>query len=373
MQIKITTRHIAIIAIFAALYTVLRMMQTIPMIGVEGGKFSVSDVVAPIYGILLGPYLGGASVILGSFLAIALGRPVTFMFLDFLPALVNAVALGFLVRRKWWPVVVLYAALLIGFLVNPLTAVFINIGGIAVPFAWLHIAGFIVLLTPLGYKAGKWAADTPEEGFKRDTAAYLISLISGVIGIIIGAFFLLVTFLLPDFFVIQSVGIVIGLLSILCGTTVIFAASKLNSNPEKHKKWGAIILGVSLLGLGTIIGVVGGVLALKYKPQSLPNQRISVIKSSKFTVGFIILAFVGTMMQHLTGNILTEAVMGQINHSMSPEAFIGMWNIVFFVYPWERLILVILAVVVGVPLVRALSKTSFFRSDKQVTMKDPQK
>jgi hypothetical protein len=361
------------IAIFAALYTVLRMIQTIPMIGVEGGKFSVSDVVAPIYGIVLGPYVGGASVILGSFLAIALGRPVTFMFLDFLPALVNAVALGFLVRRKWWPVVVLYAALLIGFLLNPLTTLFISIGGIAVPFAWLHFAGFIVLLSPLGHKAGKWVADIPEEGFKRDTAAYLISLISGVIGIIIGTFFLLVTYLLPDFFAIQSVGIVIGLLSITCGTAVIFAASKLNSNPENHKKWGAIILGISLLGLGTILGIIGGVLALKYKPQSLPNRRTSIIKSSKFTVGFIVLAFVGTMMQHLMGNILTEVVMGQINHYMKPEAFIVMWNAVFLVYPWERLILVILAVVVGVPLIRILSKTSFFRSDKQATMKDSQK
>jgi uncharacterized membrane protein len=250
MKLSITTKQIAMIAIFAALYTVLRMMQTIPMIGVEGGKFSLSDVIAPIYGIVLGPYVGGASVILGTFLAIAFGRPVTFMFLDFLPALINAVALGFLVRRKWWPVVVLYAALLVGFLLNPLTTLFITIGGIAIPFAWLHIVGFIVLVSPLGHRAGQW---------------------------------------------------------------------------------------------------------------------VQTLKPAKLAIGLTVLAFVGTMMQHLMGNILTEAVFGYITPTMTPAAFNGMWNAVFFIYPWERLILVILAVVVGIPLVRVL-KTSFFRSDKQATV-----
>jgi uncharacterized membrane protein len=247
MQIKITTRQITLIAIFAALYTVLRMMQTIPMIGVEGGKFSLSDVIAPLYGIILGPYVGGLSAILGTFLAIALGRPVAFMFLDFLPALVNAVALGFLVRRKWWPVVVLNAALLIAFLLNPFTSLFITIGGISFPFAWLHIGAFVVLLSPLGLKAGQW---------------------------------------------------------------------------------------------------------------------IETLKPVKLTAGLAILAFVGTMMQHLMGNILTEVVFGQITGTMSTNAFNGLWTTVFFVYPWERLVLVILAVVVGVPLVRVLKK-SFFHSNKQ--------
>ncbi len=236
------TKLIAVVAVFSAVYTVLRLLQTIPMIGVEGGRFSLSDMIAPIYGVILGPYIGGASVIFGSFLAIALGRPVSFMFLDFLPAFVNCVALGFLVKRKWLAVVALNAVLLVVFIVNPLTTVFINIGGVAIPFAWLHIVAFAVLVSPLGYKAGKW---------------------------------------------------------------------------------------------------------------------VESLKPTKLTVGLGILAFVGTMMQHLTGNILTEVVRGQIMGVMTPAAFDLMWNAVFFVYPWERLVLIILAVVVGVPLVRVLKKTFF--------------
>src|SRR3990170_7463451 len=157
---KINTRQIALMAVFAALYTVLRLTQTIPMIGVQGGRFSLADIVAPLYGILLGPYLGGLSVILGTFLAIALGRPVSFMFLDFLPATINAISLGFLIRRKWLPVVILNAILLLLFLLNPLTSFFVEIPfvgtTILVPFAWMHIAAFLVLLSPLGRRAGQW-------------------------------------------------------------------------------------------------------------------------------------------------------------------------------------------------------------------------
>jgi hypothetical protein len=71
------------------------------------------------------------------------------------------------------------------------------------------------------------------------------------------------------------------------------------------------------------------------------------------------------MMQHLMGNILTEVVRSQIFGLTSPESFpTVIWPTAFFLYPWERLTLIILAVVVGTPLVRALKK-SFFPFEKQ--------
>ena len=258
--VKINTRQIALMAIFAALYTVLRLTQTIPMIGVQGGRFSLGDIVAPLYGILLGPYLGGFSVILGTFLAIALGRPVTFLFLDFLPATINAIALGFLIRRKWLPVVFLNAALLLVFLLNPLTSFFIEIpiGGTTIqfPFAWMHIAAFIVLLSPLGRKAGQW---------------------------------------------------------------------------------------------------------------------VESLKTKSAVAGLAILAFIGTMMQHLTGNILYEAVLNQFYVVLGQPPIIPAsaypvnWAVVFFVYPWERLILIVFTVLVGLPLIRVLRKSVLRTSDNQTS------
>jgi len=225
-------------AIFAALYTVLRMIQIIPMIGVPAGRFSLSDILAPIYGIILGPYVGGFSVILGTFVAFALGKPVIFLGLDFLPALVNTVAIGFLFKRKWWPAVVLYSVLLVGFILSPWTAVFISVGNVSIPFVWLHLIAFIVLLSPLGRKAA---------------------------------------------------------------------------------------------------------------------QLVETLKPINITTGLFVLAFIGTMLQHLMGNILYEFI-------IQPDQ--GYWTTIFFVYPFERLILIILTVIVGVPLIRALKKT-LFRSEKR--------
>jgi multisubunit Na+/H+ antiporter MnhC subunit len=89
-----------------------------------------------------------------------------------------------------------------------------------------------------------------------------------------------------------------------------------------------------------------------------------MIKASKFVVGFFNLALIGTMMQHLMGNILFENILAQPIGYIERAAYPGIWAGIFFVYPVERLALVILAVVVGVPLVRVL-KTTFFNDSKK--------
>ncbi len=242
------TKTIATIAIFTALYAVLRAMQTIPMIGAEGAKFSASDVVAPIYGIVLGPYVGGVSIIVGTFVGMALGKAPVFLGLDFLPALVNAVAIGFLVRRKWAAVVVLNLVLLVTFLAYPLTSIFVTIPSttISFPFVWMHIAALIVLISPLGRRAGQW---------------------------------------------------------------------------------------------------------------------VSTLKPARLTAGIAVLAFVGTMMQHLMGNILYETILAEPIGYIARTAFPGIWTGIFLVYPFERLALILLAVLIGTPLVRVL-KQSFFKDTK---------
>ena len=149
------TKQIALLTIFTALYIVLRFIPFSMLIGPTGGFLSLSDFLAPIYGILLGPYFGGLSVILGNFGAIGMGRTISFYGLDFLPDFMAAISTGFLYqnRRSRWAIVVAINAALLGiFLVNPLTMVFIS----SVPFAWLHIVAFIILLSPLSLMAAKW-------------------------------------------------------------------------------------------------------------------------------------------------------------------------------------------------------------------------
>lgn len=244
------TKIIAFVSIFTALYTVLRLIPTMPMIGASGATFSLSDVIAPLYGVILGPYIGGFSIILGTFLAMALGKPVVFMFLDFLPATVGAVSLGLLIKRKWALVVVLNLVLLAVFLIHPLTSVFVDISMdstvFSFPFAWLHIVAFAVLLSPLGRKAVQW---------------------------------------------------------------------------------------------------------------------VDTLTTEKIATGLAILAFVGTMMQHLMGNLLFESILAQPLGSIPAVAYPGIWTSIFFVYPVERFALVALAVVVGTPLLKVL-KNSFLPLEK---------
>jgi hypothetical protein len=153
------TKIIAILSIFTALYAVLRIIPSVPMIGSSGATFSLSDIIAPLYGIILGPYTGGLSVIIGSFIAM-FGKPPVFLGLDFLPATVAAVSTGLLIKKKWTYVIALNVILLVAFLIYPLTSVLIDISidstTISLPFAWLHIVALAVLISPLGRKAAKW-------------------------------------------------------------------------------------------------------------------------------------------------------------------------------------------------------------------------
>lgn len=243
------TKQTAMLIVFTSLYIVLRFVPFSMLIGPTGGFLSVSDFLAPIYGILLGPYLGGLSILFGNFAAIGMGRTMSFYGLDFLPDFMAAVSTGFLYQHKrptWVVVVALNAALLGIFFLNPLTSVFV----FSVPFAWLHIAAFVVLLTPLSFMAAKW---------------------------------------------------------------------------------------------------------------------LQMVDYRKIAFGVAIFAFIGAMIQHLTGNILFEVVLGQVTSSISAVAYPGIWTSVFFVYPVERLILIIAAVLVGTPLVYLLNKVPFLHPRNQVS------
>jgi len=238
------TKIIAFISIFTALYAVLRIIPTIPMMGSSGNWFSLSDVIAPIYGIILGPLTGGLSIILGTFVAMAMGRPVIFMFLDFLPATVAAVSVGLLIKNKWKYAVGINVALLVAFLIHPNTSVFVDysIGSttVTLPFAWLHIVAFIVLISPLGRKVAQWVKT-------KDT--------------------------------------------------------------------------------------------------------------TKIAMGIAIMFFVGTMMQHLMGNLLFETILAYPIGPYSADFYPPTWLFVFPLYPVERLVLVVFGTIIGTPLIRILKKT----------------
>lgn len=231
------TKTLMLIAVFSALYFVLRMIPTFPMIGVSGGSFALADILASLYGLILGPFIGGFSIIIGTFLAIAAGKPIVFMGLDFLPALMNALIVGLIIRRRIVLSVSLNALLLALFLLHPYTAVTIPIKFSQFEtrffFPWLHLIAFIILVSLTKSKVVDWLS------------------------------------------------------------------------------------------------------------KSLKNKIAAVS----------ILTLIGTMAQHLTGNLLWETIYGAFMNK-APEAFRLLWNAIFWVYPFERIFIVITATIIGVPLLK---------------------
>jgi hypothetical protein len=67
------------------------------------------------------------------------------------------------------------------------------------------------------------------------------------------------------------------------------------------------------------------------------------------------------------GNILFELSFGQIgNPPIIPAAgWPAEWTVVVFAYPVERTILIVSAVLVGIPLIRTIQKNHFLKIGKQ--------
>jgi len=72
-----------------------------------------------------------------------------------------------------------------------------------------------------------------------------------------------------------SIGL--GIFGLISGIIVVISSIMLNSEPENHAKWGTLILIFSVLsifggmggyGIGLILGVIGGLLAITWKPKS---------------------------------------------------------------------------------------------------------
>lgn len=65
---KLSSRNVALISIFAALYAIISRLPGIQIIGTES-KIELVVILDPIVGILLGPWIGGLASFLGNFVA----------------------------------------------------------------------------------------------------------------------------------------------------------------------------------------------------------------------------------------------------------------------------------------------------------------
>jgi hypothetical protein len=66
----------------------------------------------------------------------------------------------------------------------------------------------------------------------------------------------------------------IGAWLLIAAIIIIISAVKLNGSPLEHSKWGVLILVFSIVGGINIFGIIGGALALSYKPQLVESAHL---------------------------------------------------------------------------------------------------
>ena len=118
---KLTTRNVALIAIFAALYYILSLISPKIPISVSGISISIEALIATIFGLVLGPYLGAATALLGAFVTWTLPpvgmAPVGLPFLLSPP--INALVTGLIYYKKWKWGFLIFSGLITAFLFTP--------------------------------------------------------------------------------------------------------------------------------------------------------------------------------------------------------------------------------------------------------------
>jgi hypothetical protein len=223
------TRQLTLAAVFAAVYFILRALPTFQMVGTSG-YFTAGDFFLTTIALISGPWSGTLAVLVGTIAAYAV-RPPIFFGLDFLPAIANVSIAGFLLSGRWRAAIGVYVVILVAFLVSPYSLLF---GYDGVPYVWLHLVAFAILLSPISWKIPVWI--------------------------------------------------------------------------RRLDVWGVIAIAI--------------------------------------------LAFVGTLAQHLVGGILYEFTIGYVG-GLSPEHFMSLWRIIFWLYPTERIVIVTISTVVALGVYRS--------------------
>jgi len=124
----------------------------------------------------------------------------------------------------------------------------------------------------------------------RPTTAFIISLVAGIFIILGGSMMSLLGYgfmgmmgryggfggmMGPGFGMMGFAFGMMGILGLVFGVIVIISAIMLNSRPNEHSTWGTLILVFSVLsifgsagglGVGLILGIIGGILAITWKP-----------------------------------------------------------------------------------------------------------
>ncbi|MCD6530276.1 ECF transporter S component [Candidatus Bathyarchaeota archaeon] len=138
-------RRVAFTCIFAAVYAILSSWSLFPVIGAPGKFITLSSMVAPLMGMLLGPKVGLAATSIGGFLTSITGNMGAFGPLSFVPGASSALFSGLIREGRRGEASALYSASLAVFMFYP------NSGPVWTfpPFLWLQLSCLVLILSPI--------------------------------------------------------------------------------------------------------------------------------------------------------------------------------------------------------------------------------
>lgn len=173
-----TSKEVALTISFTALYVVFGFLKISPIIGLPGQTITAAAIMAPVMGVLLGPYVGGLSSLLGGTIGFFFG---SFSLLGLSAGVVTAFCSGMILDGKRFVSILLYVSLLLVFAFYPAVG-----PAWLYPFSmWFQIIGLITLSSPLQSIATK--SFDSDNSSRRFLAFFVTALTSTLNGQIAGS------------------------------------------------------------------------------------------------------------------------------------------------------------------------------------------
>jgi len=174
--------------IFAALYAVISLVSLFPIIGALGKSITLAAFLAPVFGILLGPYIGSAAASIGGFIGWTITQSGVFGFLSFIPGGSSALIAGLLTRGKRGTSATIYLLLLFAMAFFP----FIGPGWLYPVYTWFQLVGLVILVSPASPMAFRFIQSTKVQESTLGIA--IIALISTLAGQVTGTLMFEISF-----------------------------------------------------------------------------------------------------------------------------------------------------------------------------------
>jgi hypothetical protein len=174
---KLTTKDIALAITFTALYVVFGFLKISPIIGLPGQAITAAAIMAPLIGIILGPYVGTLCAVLGGVIGFFFG---SFSQLSFFSGVATVLCSGLICEGRRVVAILAYLSLFLLLVFYP------SVGPVWLfpVYMWFQIIGLIILVSPLQTAAMEYFAS--KNGSRLFFAFFITSLVSTLAGQIAG-------------------------------------------------------------------------------------------------------------------------------------------------------------------------------------------